>query len=103
MKFTTEGKYMYKFKQKIEDYTEEEFIEFLNEFMNPSGKRGKEWDKYSDALMDHFIEITGHPKKGDLIAYPEKPGDDEPENVIKIIKAWRKSQSLSLFKDSESK
>lgn len=53
--------------------------------------------------MDHFIEITGHPKKGDLIAYPEKPGDDEPENVIKIIKAWRKSQGLSLFKDSESK
>ncbi|EFC8849468.1 TPA: bacteriocin immunity protein, partial [Escherichia coli] len=30
-----------------------------------------------------------------------KKGDDEPENILKIVKEWRRSQGLPLFKDSE--
>ncbi|EFL6391340.1 TPA: bacteriocin immunity protein, partial [Escherichia coli] len=26
---------------------------------------------------------------------------DEPENILKIVKEWRRSQGLPLFKDSE--
>lgn len=93
---------MFTFKQKFEDYTEEEFIEFLNELISPDKSlKGRKLEKYWDELMDHFIIITGHPKKGDLVAYPDKPGDDEPENIVKIIKDWRKSQGLPIFKDSE--
>ncbi|EAA0945560.1 bacteriocin immunity protein, partial [Escherichia coli] len=36
-----------------------------------------------------------------LIYYPAKKGDDEPENILKIVKEWRRSQGLPLFKDSE--
>ncbi|EBD7443387.1 bacteriocin immunity protein, partial [Salmonella enterica] len=32
---------------------------------------------------------------------PENPGDDEPEKVVKIVKEWRRSQGLPLFKDSK--
>ena len=40
-------------------------------------------------------------KKGDLIFYPNSPEDGKPENILKIVKEWRRSQGLSLFKDSE--
>ncbi|EIH8170836.1 bacteriocin immunity protein, partial [Escherichia coli] len=43
---------MYDFKNKIEDYTEREFIELLGEFTNPTGDnaqlKGEELDKYWD-------------------------------------------------------
>ncbi|ASO11832.1 bacteriocin immunity protein [Salmonella enterica subsp. salamae serovar 57:z29:z42] len=98
---------MFEFKEKIEDYTEEEFVEFLGEFIKPTamknGKvlKGKELDKYWDIVLDHFIKITEHPAMGDLLFYPENPGDDEPEKVVKIVKEWRRSQGLPLFKDSK--
>jgi glycine cleavage system protein P-like pyridoxal-binding family len=104
MKFTIEGKMMLEFKNTINDYTEDEFIEFLHEFRRATRKdkslKGKELDTYLDKLMDHFIVITEHPKQGDLIAYPESPEAREPKNIIKIVKEWRKSQGLPLFKDS---
>ncbi|EGD5059039.1 TPA: bacteriocin immunity protein, partial [Escherichia coli] len=62
---------------------------------------GKKLEKYLDTLVDHFIKITEHPKKGDLIFYPNSPEDGKPENILKIVKEWRRSQGLSLFKDSE--
>ena len=33
--------------------------------------------------------------------YPNSPEDGKPENILKIVKEWRRSQGLSLFKDSE--
>ncbi len=96
---------MYNFKEKIEDYTEKEFIDFLGEFTNPTGDasqlKGKELDKYWDAIEDHFIEITAHPAQSDLIFYPKHPGEEEPENILKIVREWRRSQGLPLFKDSK--
>lgn len=98
---------MFEFKQRIEDYTEDEFINFLREFINPTAMKNgkplkvKELEKYWDIVMDHFIKMTEHPAKGDLIAYPEHPGDDEPENIVKIVREWRRSQGLPLFKDSK--
>lgn len=104
MKFTIEGKMMLEFKRTINDYTEDEFIEFLHEFRRATRKdkslKGKELDTYLDKFMGHFIVITEHPKQGDLIAYPESPEAREPKNIIKIVKKWRKSQGLPLFKDS---
>lgn len=96
---------MYDFKGKIEDYTEAEFIELLGEFEKETRKdkvlKGEELEKYIDDLVDHFIEITGHPSQSDLLFYPEHPGDDESENIVKIVREWRRSQGLPLFKDSK--
>lgn len=97
---------MFEFKHTLNDYTENEFLEFLHEFRRATRKdkslKGKKLDSYLDKLMDHFISVTEHPKQGDLIAYPESPEDGNPKNIIKIVKVWRKSQGLPLFKDSEA-
>ncbi|MDU2940531.1 MAG: bacteriocin immunity protein [Enterobacteriaceae bacterium] len=96
---------MFNCKGKLEDYTENDFIELLGEFRNSTRKekylKGNELEKYIDCLIDHFIEITEHPAQSDLIYYPENDGDDEPENILKIVKEWRSSQGLPLFKDSK--
>ena len=93
------------FKEKLEDYTEEEFLNFLGGLRSSmkDGKplKGKELEMYWDTLVDHFIKITEHPKKGDLIFYPNSQEDGEPENILKIVKEWRRSQGLPLFKDSK--
>ncbi|EFA9626247.1 hypothetical protein E2E04_25170 [Escherichia coli] len=44
-----------------------------------------------------------HDVDGPLITWtPENPEQDgEPENILKIVKEWRRSQGLPLFKDSK--
>lgn len=70
----------------------------LEEIVNATSKdkslKGKKLEKYLDTLVDHFIKITEHPKKGDLIFYPNSPEDGKPENILKIVKEWRRSQGL---------
>ncbi|HII1670636.1 TPA: bacteriocin immunity protein [Salmonella enterica] len=96
---------MFNFKEKIECYTEMEFIEFLREFRKTTRKdqslKGKKLEIYIDDLVDHFIKITEHPAQGDLIFYPESVAAREPENILQIVKEWRRSQGLPLFKDSK--
>lgn len=82
-----------------------EFIEFLREFRKATRKdqslKGKKLEIYIDDLVDHFIKITEHPAQGDLIFYPESVEAREPENILNIVKEWRRSQGLPLFKDSK--
>ncbi|EBA0987220.1 bacteriocin immunity protein [Salmonella enterica] len=91
-------------KNKIEEYTEQEFLAILKEFRKSTRQakdlKGSKLDEYLDKLMDNFIQVTTHPKGSDLIVYPEKDEDGEPHRVIEIVKEWRKSQGLPLFKDS---
>ena len=50
------------FKEKLQDYTEDEFLNFLGGLRSSmkDGKslKGKELEMYWDSLVDHFIEIT---------------------------------------------
>ncbi len=96
---------MVKFRNRIEEYTEAEFIELLDELRIATRKenslQGRKLEKYIDSIVDHFIEITEHPAKSDLLFYPENPGDEESENVVKIVREWRRAQGLPLFKDSK--
>ncbi|WP_218452779.1 bacteriocin immunity protein [Salmonella enterica] len=96
---------MFNFKGKIENYTEMEFLELLGEIRNDTrtekSLKGDELENYIVSIVNHFIHITEHPAKGDLIFYPNPPEDGEPEKIIKIVKEWRRSQGLPLFKDSE--
>ncbi|ECI4597495.1 bacteriocin immunity protein [Salmonella enterica subsp. salamae] len=96
---------MFNFKEKIENYTEMEFLELLGEIRNDTrtekSLKGDELENYIVSIVNHFIHITEHPAKGDLIFYPNPPEDGAPENILKIVKEWRRSQGLPLFKDSE--
>lgn len=93
------------FKEKLEDYSEVDFLDFLGGLRSSlkDGKplKDKALEIYWDSLVDHFVEITQHPSGSDLIFYPKNQGDDKPENILKIVKEWRRSQGLPLFKDSE--
>lgn len=96
---------MFNFREEIEDYTEQEFIGLLDEIINARSKdetlEGKQLEKYIDAAVDNFIKITEHAKKADLIFYPNTQEEGEPVNILKIVKKWRRSQGLPLFKDSK--
>ncbi|HAT8002844.1 TPA: bacteriocin immunity protein [Citrobacter koseri] len=89
-------------KKRIEDYTEAEFIEFLNEFFsNVHNLKGRELESHIDSLVDHFDKIVDHPESDGLIFYPPDDREDSPQGIIEEIKRWRKSQGRPSFKDSE--
>jgi hypothetical protein len=89
-------------KPTLEDYTEKEFLEFLNEFfVNTKNLKGDEFEKHIDYLLEHFDKIVTHPEGNGLIYYPPDDREDSPEGILHEIKRWRKSQGLPLFKDSE--
>ncbi|MGR7526595.1 bacteriocin immunity protein [Enterobacter kobei] len=92
------------FQDNLSKITSEEFIKYLNEFYSdlrsaPSPK-GPELEGYLDAILDKIISVVGTVQVGDFIYHPIKPENDSPEGVIQEIIKWRKSQGLSLFKDS---
>lgn len=76
-------------KNKIEEYTEAEFTEFLNEFFeNPSRLKGDVLGAHINRLTDHFENIIDHPYKSGLIFYPAEGVEDSPAGVISVLKAW---------------
>ncbi|MDD1016293.1 bacteriocin immunity protein [Pseudomonas rubra] len=86
-------------KQRIEDYTDAEFLELVREFFeNRSGLTGKEYGQYIDRLMIHFVTITEHPGKSDVICYPTEGEEDSPEGVLKRVKEWRAANGKPGFK-----
>lgn len=86
------------FKSKLEDYTEEEFLEFIGEFFeNKSGLKGGSLEKRMDSFVKHFEEIIDHPKKSGIIFYPDQ-GYETPEGIIKFIKEWRATSGKPGFK-----
>ena len=78
---------------RLENYTESEFLELLNTIINAEGS-----DDFQDELLENFIATTEHPDGSDLIYYPENPEDGTPENIVRIVKEWRLSQGLPVFK-----
>ena len=88
-------------KQKLEDYTESEFLDFLNEFSaNPRYQGEMDRESYIDSLVDHFDKIVDHPEGNGLIFYPPDDREDSLQGVIDEIKRWRKSHGRSSFKQS---
>ncbi|CAE6880070.1 Colicin-E7 immunity protein [Vibrio sp. B1FIG11] len=83
-------------KKSITDYNEAEFLRFVEDIFK---ENASDSDEVLDELLDIFEEITEHPAGSDLIYYPENPGEDTPEGIVKIVKDWRVSQGLPCFKE----
>ena len=83
-------------KNSFSDYTEKEFIEFLEELFRadvaPTGNR-------DDVLLLHLDKIAGHPASSDLIYYPKPGADTSAEGITKTIKEWRAAHGLPGFKE----
>lgn len=82
---------------RFEDYTEKEFKSFIEGIFKEN--TAPHDDKLNE-LLGHFEIITGHPDGSDLIYHTIDDEDCNPEGITKVVKAWRKSQGLPLFKDS---
>ena len=83
-------------KNSLPDYTENEFVEFLEDLFRedvaPTGNR-------DDELLFHFRQIIGHPSGADLIYHPEPGADTSAEGITKTIKEWRAANGLPGFKE----
>ncbi|KAA9001778.1 bacteriocin immunity protein [Affinibrenneria salicis] len=91
-----------KLKTNLEDYTEREFVDFLNNFFeNPNNIKGNARKKHIEKLTSHFDNIINHPEGNGLIFNPPDDRSDSPEGIIDELKRWRKQQGLPLFKGSK--
>jgi len=84
-----------KLKNSISDYTESEFIDFLNEI---DKENVAETDDKLDVLLNHFEKITEHPSGTDLLYYAQSDADSTPTAITKIVKEWRAKNGKSGFK-----
>ncbi|MDZ3828480.1 bacteriocin immunity protein [Pseudomonas fluorescens] len=81
--------------KKISEYTETEFIRFI-EKIRATNKRGT--DSELGELLAQFRLLTGHPDGTDLIFYPEQGEDNSAEGITKAVKEWRAVKGLPGFK-----
>jgi hypothetical protein len=80
-------------RKTISEFTEAEFLAFTREVCEGDYPTDQ---AHIDAILA-FAQISEHPKKSDLIYYPE-PGKDGPEAVVAEIKAWRLANNKPGFK-----
>ncbi|MDC9582574.1 bacteriocin immunity protein [Xenorhabdus sp. PR6a] len=81
-------------KNKIEDYTEAEFLAFITKIFDAN----YDTDQQMDYAVSEFRLLTQHPDGSDLIFYPNEGDDDSPEGVLARVKKWRAENGLPLFK-----
>jgi len=88
-------------KNKLEDYTKNEFMKILNEFYSEhrssSSPKGDELEAYLDKLLDMLTVLVGTGEVSGFIYYPDTPENDSPEGALNDIIKWRKYQGLPLF------
>lgn len=84
-------------KPRFEDYTENEFKSFIEDIFKENTAHD---DDKLDELLDHFEKITSHPDGSDLIYHTIDDENCNPEGITKVLKEWRKSHGVPLFKDS---
>ncbi|WP_317177353.1 bacteriocin immunity protein [Pectobacterium sp. HCp5_1] len=83
--------------KELNNYTEEDFLQFVRDIVEVNSSSEEEHHKW----VNHFEKLVEHPDGNGVIYYPEDDNDGTPEGIVKFVKRWRKSQGLSLFKDSE--
>ena len=86
-------------KRKISDFSEADFLLFVTDIYHANNKIYKSEKQHADAVR-LFEVLTEHPDGSDLIYYPNNNREDTPEGIVKEIKAWRKANGKSGFKDA---
>ncbi|MBV6824385.1 bacteriocin immunity protein [Pseudomonas sp. PD9R] len=82
-------------KKSISDYTEAEFIRFIQK-IRAANKSAS--DEVLGELLEQFRQLTGHPDGSDLIYYPEHGADNSNEGITETVKKWREANGLQGFK-----
>lgn len=80
---------------KIQSYTEQEFIHFIKQVTDFKNMRS---EQQSNELTIKFQRICPHPAGAALIFWPESEGLDSPENIVRIIREWCETNGEPGFK-----
>ena len=86
-------------RNKLSDYTEQEFLEFLQEIDRANDN---EPDSVLTPLLLHFRKITEHPLGINLLYRPSTEHAGKPEQVLRIVKDWRLANGKETFKSENS-
>ncbi|MFJ7311480.1 bacteriocin immunity protein [Pseudomonas sp. NPDC098747] len=86
----------------IEDCTEEQFLQFLENFFSPSHElKTTELVRHLHKFIYDFERLTGHSAGYGLLFYPADYGiEGNPEGILKEIKSWRRAHGLPDFRQS---
>ena len=79
---------------KLEDYTEAEFLLFVKKICGSKYATEKE---QIDAVLE-FEDLTEHPDGSDLIYYAASDQDATPEAILGKVKEWRAANGKPGFK-----
>lgn len=80
-------------KDRLNDYSEQEFLKILKEFWEGDISEAEE-----DEFVQSFNEVVEHPEKSDLLFYPSGSRDDSPEGVVDELKRWYREQGKACFR-----
>ncbi|HEX8589937.1 bacteriocin immunity protein [Pseudomonas sp.] len=80
-------------KSLISDYTEKEFLEFVDSICN-----GDHTEEEDIKNVQKFEALTEHPDGSDLLFYPKEGREDSSEAVVQEVKEWRAANGKSGFK-----
>ncbi|NXZ90119.1 bacteriocin immunity protein [Serratia fonticola] len=81
-------------KQKISEYTEKEFLDFVTGIC----KANYPTEEAQTAAVVLFNKLTEHPGLSDLIYYPDNGNDGSPASIVKTVKEWRAKNGKPGFK-----
>jgi hypothetical protein len=80
------------------DYTEAEFITFMEEIFSANENSP---DEVLDQLLEEFERITEYPSGSDLIYYSESEALCTPWGITGTVKQWREANGLPGFKPAD--
>ncbi|MCU2854162.1 bacteriocin immunity protein [Citrobacter freundii] len=80
--------------KKITDYTEQEFVDFVNKIKRADFPT----ESAHDEAIYEFGQLTEHPDGWDLIYHPEPGADNSAIGVLKTVKEWRAANGKPGFK-----
>jgi hypothetical protein len=97
--FWRTGEKLISFREKLEDYTEGEFLNFLRELFHPHEHLDDNAAAtHLENVTEHFIKVTEHPAGTDLLCYPRPGVPDTPEGILQEVKEWREKNGKPGFK-----
>ena len=82
------------FKQKLEEYTEAEYLGLIERLF----QGGFSSEEERDSFVENIARTSEHPNGNGVLYYPEQGVEDSPAGVLNAIKAWRAANNKPGFK-----
>ncbi|PRA51755.1 MULTISPECIES: bacteriocin immunity protein [Pseudomonas] len=82
------------FKQKLEEYTEAEYLGLIERLF----QGGFSSEEERDSFVENIARTSEHPYGNGVLYYPEEGVEDSPAGVLNAIKTWRAANNKPGFK-----